>query len=77
MANDRIYIRCTTCQQQIMLTKYFPGSLSERLDDDRAEKVVAFMREHLNPEHHPNGYSETLKGNPGLVFVTESSPQSD
>ena len=67
MANDRIWMRCTTCDERVLVTKHYPMC-------DLGELWVfsdfrEFMSNHL--EHHPNGKKMHLDGNPGLVFETD------
>ena len=57
MANDRIYLGCKVCGEDILLYKYYPQSipmgLSAALDlsggyiPHRVEHIEAFMRKHL------------------------------
>ena len=73
MANDRIWIKCTSCGEEILLTKYYPGlPLGELWHEPNM--LCSWLEKHL--EHHPELplHSLYLKGNPGLVFHTESEP---
>jgi len=71
MANDRVFIRCTTCNERVVLTKYYPSmSLGELALSPEA--LSAWLSKHL--EHHPNLGGMNLGGVSGLVFETEVKP---
>ena len=65
MANDRIYLRCKTCEAQKLLYKYYPQREGYAND---ADVLTAWMNEHL----HERAYAMNLAGDPGFVLVTES-----
>ena len=71
MANDRIWIRCTTCDERVLLTKHYPPcDLGELWCN--AGGYEKFMTEHLN--HHPRRNHMHLDGVTGLVFETDADP---
>ena len=73
MANDRIWIVCTTCGERTLLTKHLPScDLGSGGFWQPPEKLYEWLTEHL--DHHPNQYCMDLGGNPGLVFVTDDGP---
>ena len=71
MANDRIFIRCTACGKQILLTEHWPaaGDLGDLTPTP--ETLWWWLSEHLN--HHERKFEMFLDGDPGLEFVTEST----
>ena len=46
MANDRFYLRCTTCNSTQYLGKYYPSVLPSVVDRP-AEDVAAFLNRHI------------------------------
>ena len=71
MANDRIWIRCTTCDKRTLLTKHYPACGLEELWCTFGHYEY-FMMEHL--AHHPNQGKMHLDGVTGLVFETDDAP---
>ena len=71
MANDRIWIRCTTCDERILVTKHYPGFDLEILWYEDTD-YSSFMKKHL--VHHPNKDEMHLDGVTGLVFETDADP---
>jgi hypothetical protein len=76
MANDRIYLRCKTCKETVMLWKHYPvgtylGGAEGGYEGDGAE-VLAFLQRHILC--HPRCRRGTLGGDPGYETVTESDP---
>jgi len=69
MANDRVWLRCTTCGDQLLVAKYYPQSW---IIWTRGVALERFVAEHL--EHHPRDGRWCLAGDPGLAFETESDP---
>jgi len=65
MANDRIWIRCTSCGERTLLTKHYPScELGELFYSDW--HYGDWMRTHLG--HHPRGNDMHLGGYVGLAF---------
>jgi hypothetical protein len=69
MANDRIFIRCTSCGKRVVLTKHYPSMELGELALS-PEKLSVWLSEHLH--HHPKQGAMFLDGIPGLFFETES-----
>jgi hypothetical protein len=65
VANDRIWVRCKTCQAYKLLFKYYPSG-GYCWDD---EEMAAFLNEHIT-EHR--GQLFNLEGEPGFELFTES-----
>ena len=73
MANDRIWIRCTTCDERLLLTKHYPGCDLEELWSVGPEYIyINFIKRHL--AHHPHRKEMHLDGVTGLVFETDADP---
>ena len=71
MANDRIWIRCTVCGEQYLLTKYYP---STNLGDLYSpETLVDWLKQHLRERQERgidiDGFD--LNKNPGFEFCTD------
>ena len=69
MANDRIFIRCTSCNNRLLLTKHYPSMDLGELDKP-SQNITDWISLHL--QHHPKRFSMSLGGEPGLMFETES-----
>ena len=66
MANDRIWIVCTSCGEKKLITKYYPHyDLGELWEPGTLEPwVIEHLRHHPHQKHH-------LNNNPGLVIMTD------
>jgi hypothetical protein len=71
MANDRIYIVCKSCRQDLSMFKYGPGG-GGMGHPDKCKLLSEFIDEHIE-RCHPNGYGNTLGGDAGFFLIAESA----
>lgn len=71
MADDRVWLVCTTCEDKILLAKHWTGFPLDTLWYPNAGKLNPWLVKHLG--HHPvtESGASTLGGNPGLKVVTD------
>ncbi len=68
MANDRLWIRCTTCENLYLLYKYYPGGKGYVWPhtDERVAEFEGFIEEHLEKCYWPTVWRE--KGEKHRMF---------
>lgn len=70
MADDRVWLVCTTCGDKILLAKHWTG-FHLTVWPGAVDGLLPWLEEHLG--HHPvvESGASTLGGNPGLKVVTD------
>ena len=73
MANDRMLLRCTKCQEKLFLLKFYPvgGPVGSYVPSWVLRELESFLIRHLR-ECHPHGMSGYLHGVAGFDVVVES-----
>jgi len=83
MANDRIWLVCSACNEHTMLYKFYPGScgypgLDGYLAD--ADRLEGFIEKHLRgcrPDLKNRSGLITLNGQVGFTLAVESDPDDE